>query len=84
MCLIHRSEGDFMHYFYLFADNGLTCLFIILGMVAGAVIPIFYSNIYHFAPRGDGECLKFSIFAPHTTHIAHDGTTTTQIFYKNS
>ncbi len=41
MCLIHRSEGDFMHYFYLFADNGLTCLFIILGMVAGAVIPIF-------------------------------------------
>lgn len=41
LCLIHRGENDFLHYFYLFADNGLACLFIILGMVAGAVIPIF-------------------------------------------
>lgn len=41
MCLFHNGEGDFMHYFYLFAYNGLTCLFIILGMVIGATVPIF-------------------------------------------
>ncbi|MDE6117659.1 MAG: threonine/serine exporter family protein [Duncaniella sp.] len=41
MCLYHGSEGYFQHYFYLFANNGLTCLFILLGMVIGATIPIF-------------------------------------------
>lgn len=41
MCLLHNGESDFMHYFYLFADNGLTCVFIILGMVIGATVPIF-------------------------------------------
>ena len=41
MCLFHSSEGSFLHYFYLFASNGLTCLFIILGMVIGSNIPIF-------------------------------------------
>lgn len=41
MCLYQGREGDFDHYFYLFASNGLTCLFILLGMVIGAVIPIF-------------------------------------------
>lgn len=41
MCLYHGSEGNFQHYFYLFANNGLTCLFILLGMVIGATIPIF-------------------------------------------
>lgn len=41
MCLLNISENTFNHYFYLFASNGLTCLFIIFGMVLGATIPIF-------------------------------------------
>lgn len=41
ICLFHNGETDFMHYFYLFASNGFTCLFIILGMVIGATAPIF-------------------------------------------
>ena len=41
MCLYQGYEGGFNHYFYLFASNGLTCLFILLGMVIGATIPIF-------------------------------------------
>ncbi|MDE6097782.1 MAG: threonine/serine exporter family protein [Muribaculaceae bacterium] len=41
MCMYHGSAGEFNHYFYLFASNGITCLFILLGMVTGATIPIF-------------------------------------------
>lgn len=41
MCLYCNNEPTFMHYFYLFANNGLTCLFILLGMVIGANSPIF-------------------------------------------
>ena len=41
MCMYRGSEGEFSHYFYLFASNGLTCLFILIGMVTGATIPIF-------------------------------------------
>ena len=41
MCLYNNGEDRFSHYFYLFANNGLTCLFILLGMVIGATIPIF-------------------------------------------
>lgn len=41
MCMVHSGESDFHHYFYLFADNGLTCFFILLGMAIGATIPIF-------------------------------------------
>lgn len=41
MCIYHGHEADFNHYFFLFASNGLMCLFILLGMVVGAVIPIF-------------------------------------------
>lgn len=40
-CLCHTQEEIFGHYFYLFAFNGLTCFFIILGMVVGATIPVF-------------------------------------------
>ena len=40
-CLYHTQEEVFSHYFYLFAFNGLTCAFIILGMVIGATIPVF-------------------------------------------
>ncbi len=41
LCLYHSKEEAFNHYFYLLSYNGLTCLFIILGMVIGATIPIF-------------------------------------------
>lgn len=41
MCLFRSNEADFSHYFYLFANNGLTCMFIIIGMVIGATIPTF-------------------------------------------
>ena len=40
-CLYYTREEVFGHYFYLFAYNGLTCMFIILGMVVGATIPVF-------------------------------------------
>lgn len=52
MCLYQGQEGGFSHYFYLFASNGLTCLFILLGMVIGATIPIFLlKNISFRATR---------------------------------
>lgn len=40
-CLCHTGEAAFGHYFYLLAYNGLTCTFIILGMVIGATVPVF-------------------------------------------
>lgn len=40
-CLCHTEEEIFCHYFYLLAYNGLTCTFIIMGMVVGATIPVF-------------------------------------------
>ncbi|MBP3470670.1 MAG: threonine/serine exporter family protein [Paraprevotella sp.] len=40
-CLYHTQENAFGHYFYLLVYNGLTCSFIILGMVAGATVPVF-------------------------------------------
>ena len=40
-CLNDAGEEVFGHYMYLLAYNGLTCTFIILGMVIGANIPIF-------------------------------------------
>ncbi len=42
LCLTHGNEGEFDHYFFLFANNGLTCLFILLGMVIGGTLPIFF------------------------------------------
>lgn len=41
MCLVHTSEPTFNHYLYLLSYNGLTCIFIIIGMVLGATIPVF-------------------------------------------
>ena len=52
MCLLHSDEATFDHYFYLFASNGMTCLFILLGMVIGATIPILMlKNISFRATR---------------------------------
>lgn len=41
MCVYYGGEKDFQHYFYLFANNGLTTFFILLAMVIGATIPMF-------------------------------------------
>lgn len=41
MCILNHGESQFNHYFYLFASNGLTCLFILAAMVIGATLPIF-------------------------------------------
>lgn len=52
LCLLHPGQEAFNRYFYLFAYNGLTCLFILLGMVVGATIPIFlFKNISFRATR---------------------------------
>lgn len=52
MSILATGEASFNHYFYLFAYNGLTCLFILLGMVTGATIPIFiFKNISFYATR---------------------------------
>lgn len=52
LCLYHQEEEIFNHYFYLLAYNGFTCVFIILGMVMGATIPIFiFKNISFRATR---------------------------------
>lgn len=40
-CLYHTQEEAFGHYLYLLSYNGLTCAFIILGMVIGATVPVF-------------------------------------------
>ena len=40
-CLYYTQEDVFGHYFYLLAYNGLTCSFIILGLVVGATVPVF-------------------------------------------
>ena len=52
MCLLNGSESNFNHYFYLFASNGITCLFILLAMAIGATAPIFlFKKISFQAPR---------------------------------
>lgn len=52
LCLFHKEEDLFDHYLYLLTFNGLTCLFIVLGMVMGATIPIFlFKNISFQATR---------------------------------
>ncbi|MCI6161098.1 MAG: threonine/serine exporter family protein [Prevotellaceae bacterium] len=48
-CLYHTQEKAFVHYFYLLTYNGFTCVFIILGMVIGATIPVFLFKKLSFA-----------------------------------
>lgn len=40
-CLYYTQGEAFAYYFHLLAYNGLTCTFIILGMVVGATVPVF-------------------------------------------
>ena len=55
MCLLHSDESTFDHYFYLFASNGMTCLFILLGMVIGATIPILMLKNISFRATRDAD-----------------------------
>ena len=48
-CLYHTREDIFQYYFYLLTFNGLTCTFIILGMVIGATVPVFFFKKLSFA-----------------------------------
>ncbi len=41
LCVIQADTPLFDHYFFLLAENGLTCLCILLCMVIGGTIPIF-------------------------------------------
>lgn len=40
LSLSTSDEGLFNHYFYLCESNGVTCIFIVLSMVLGQMIPI--------------------------------------------
>lgn len=52
LCLGSHTEADFNHYFYLFSSNGLTCTFIVAGMVTGVTVPIFlFKKISFHATR---------------------------------
>ena len=50
---MHADESSFPHYFYLFAHNGMTCLFILLGMTVGATVPIFLLKRISFRATRD-------------------------------
>ena len=41
LCLYNQQEAEFMHDLYLLAFNSLNCVFIVMGMVIGATIPVF-------------------------------------------
>ena len=41
MCMYNEGAEAFNENFYIFASNGLTTFFILLGMAVGATIPIF-------------------------------------------
>ena len=41
MCVLCRTEEAFAHYQYLFTQNGMICLTLLLCMVVGGTIPMF-------------------------------------------
>ena len=41
MCLFGPGNESYQYYFYQFSFNGMMCVFILLGMVIGATLPIF-------------------------------------------
>lgn len=56
MCLYHQGEASFDHYFYLLSYNGLTCFFILLGMVVGSTIPMFLMSKIAFTSTRSRRC----------------------------
>lgn len=59
MCMYHSSEATFEKDFYLFAGNGLTCFFILLGMAIGATIPIFMLKRISFQATRHKNKIRF-------------------------
>lgn len=52
MCLFGASQANYQYYFYQFSFNGMMCIFILIGMVLGATLPIFmFKNISFQATR---------------------------------
>lgn len=41
MCVLGEGREQFDGFFFLFAHNAMTCFTILLGMVAGATVPVF-------------------------------------------
>lgn len=41
LCILSGISGNFIHYFTLFAYNGMMCCGILLCLVVGATLPIF-------------------------------------------
>lgn len=53
LALTAVGEEQFSHYFYLCESNGITCVFIILGMVIGQMIPVIvFKRLTYTATRG--------------------------------
>ncbi|MDE6297586.1 MAG: threonine/serine exporter family protein [Muribaculaceae bacterium] len=59
MCMYQSSETVFEKDFYLFASNGLTCFFILLGMAIGATIPIFMLKRISFQATRHKNKIRF-------------------------
>lgn len=41
MCVLGNGRESYEYYFYQFSYNGMMCMFILVGMVLGATLPIF-------------------------------------------
>lgn len=48
MCLVSDTHQAFEHAFYLFAQNGLTCTAVLIVMVIGATLPVFFMKKISF------------------------------------
>lgn len=55
MCLSSSVESTFNHYSYLMWFNGLTCIFVITGMVIGVTLPIFIFKRISFSATRDAN-----------------------------
>lgn len=58
MCLMHPEEESFNHYFYLFAQNGLVCGAVLLGIVVGATLPVFIFRKISFRATRDKSAMN--------------------------
>ena len=58
LCVGATAETEFAHRLYLFMSNGLTCAFIIIGMVIGATVPVFAMKKIAFRATRQKELLN--------------------------
>lgn len=59
MCIYLNGEAAFQRYFYLFASNGLTFFFILVGMATGATVPMFLMKRISFQATRSHRCRHF-------------------------